>query len=260
MGIGLKCKETPFLEIPMKNQAAQKVPTSSSSYAGNIPFSDPLLKPYLKSFKAGETLFSQGEAGHTLFIVASGVIQLTATRDEQELFISELGEGHVLGEKAILGVNIPHKRFFGARAKTDSVVLEMSAADMENLEIKNPSLVIRIFERIGKISIERLDRIDHLIKVLRPANNVERFIYMIVHFCHFEGKKESNGTRVHLPMDTIRYYISMTPFDIEYCFQELDKRGILLNEGNHNYRMTDQAKLITSVNDLKDGLPSLTSV
>lgn len=243
----------------MKTTAAKA--TSAAMYAGNIPFSDPLLKPYLRHLKAGDTLFRQGDPGNTLFIIAEGVIQLTATRDEQELFISELNEGHVLGEKAIVGAApSPHKRFFGARAKTTATVLEMSSQDMEDLETKNPSLVIRIFERIGKISVERLDRIDHLIKVLRPANNVERLVYMIVHFCHFEGKKDSSGTRVHLPMDTIRYYISMTPFDIEYCLAELDKQGILINEGSDNYRMTEQAKLITSINSLKDGLPSLTSV
>lgn len=242
----------------MKNNAAfAAVP--SSNFAGNIPFEDPLLKPYLKHLKAGEALFTQGEMGRTLFVIAAGTVQLTAVRDEQELFISELGPNHVLGEKAIVGKS-PHKRFFGARAKTDATVLEVSAHDMEELEFKNPSLVIRIFERIGKVSVERLDRIDHLVKVLRPANNVERLVYLVIHFCHFEGKKNNDGVRVHLPMDTIRYYIAMTPFDIEYCFAEMHKMGLLINEGDDNYRMTQQAKLIDAVGLLKDSLPSLTAV
>ena len=204
-------------------------------------------------------MFEQGEVGKTLFIIAEGTVQLTATRDEQELFISELEPGHVLGEKAIVGRS-PHKRFFGARAKTDAVVLELSAIDMEDLENKNPSIVIRIFERIGKISVERLDRIDHLIKVLRPANNIERLVYLVIHFCHFEGKKTAHGTQVHIPMDTIRYYISMTPFDIETSFAELDSAGILVSQGDDNYLMTDQAKLIGSIARLRDSLPELKAV
>lgn len=228
-------------------------------YSGNIPFGDPLLRPYLRQLKAGEVLFEQGEVGKTLFIIAEGTVQLTATRDEQELFISELEPGHVLGEKAIVGRS-PHKRFFGARAKTDAVVLELSAIDMEDLENKNPSIVIRIFERIGKISVERLDRIDHLIKVLRPANNIERLVYLVIHFCHFEGKKTAHGTQVHIPMDTIRYYISMTPFDIETSFAELDSAGILVSQGDDNYLMTDQAKLIGSIARLRDSLPELKAV
>jgi CRP-like cAMP-binding protein len=239
----------------MNSQAAPK----TNQYAGNIPFEDPLLRPYIKHFKAGEVVFQQGDVGGTLFIVASGVLQLTATRDEQELFISELGAGHVLGEKAILSTT-PHKRFFGARAKTDATALQLSPEDMGTLELKNPSLVIRIFERIGKVSVERLDRIDHLIKVLRPADNVERLIYMIIHFCHFEGKKSPEGVRVLLPMDTIRYYISMTPFEIDYCFEELHRAGLFLGEGNDTYRMTDQAKLIASLDSLKEALPNLTPV
>lgn len=230
--------------------------TTPNQYSGNIPFEDPLLKPFLKELKAGQEIFKQGDVGKTLFIVANGVLVLTAKRDEQELFISELGPGHVLGEKSLLSPT-PHKRFFGARAKTDATVLELSSEDVGLLEIKNPSIVIRIYERVGKVSVERLDRIDHLIKVLRPANNVERLIYLIIHFCHFEGKKSSEGIRIHLPPDTIRYYVSMTPFDIDYVFEELHKSGIVLNEGNHNYLMTQQAKLIESVQALKEGLPSL---
>jgi CRP-like cAMP-binding protein len=243
----------------MSTNSAASVMPFSNAYTGNIPFEDPLLKRYMKTYKPGDALFAQGEVGKTLFIIASGVIQLTAIRDEQELFISELGEGHVLGEKSIVG-HTPHKRFFGARAKTEARVLEMSSADMEDLEQKNPSIVIRIYERIGKVSVERLDRIDHLIKVLRPANNVERLVYLIIHFSHFEGKKGTGGTRVHLPMDTIRYYISMTPFDIEHCFTELNSLGILISEGNDNYRMVEQAKLISSIPQLKDNLPSLAAV
>ncbi|MBY0371337.1 Crp/Fnr family transcriptional regulator [bacterium] len=231
----------------------------SLKFAGNIPFADPLLKPYIRRYKAGEELFEQGEVGNTLFIIAEGTVQLTATRDEQELFISEIAPGHVLGEKAIVGKS-PHKRFFGARAKTDVVAMEMSSIDMEDLENKNPSIVIRIFERIGKISVERLDRIDHLIKVLRPANNVERLIYLVIHFCHFEGQKTPQGTLVHLPMDTIRYYISMTPFDIETSFGELDRLGILVDQGEGTYLMTEQAKLIASIPQLRDNLPELRAV
>ena len=240
----------------MKSNAARAV---SVNFAGNIPFEDPLLKPYLRTLKAGEAIFHQGDMGSTLFIVAHGTLQLTAVRDEQELFISELHTGHVLGEKAIVGKS-PHKRFFGARAKTDATVLELSSHDMEELELKNPALVIRIFERIGKVSVERLDRIDHLVKVLRPANNVERLVYLVIHFCHFEGKKVDNGVRVHLPMDTIRYYISMTPFDIEYTFSELHKTGLLISEGDDNYVMVQQAKLIDAIAVLKDNLPSLQTV
>jgi CRP/FNR family transcriptional regulator, cyclic AMP receptor protein len=230
--------------------------TPPNQYSGNIPFEDPLLKPFLKELKSGQELFKQGDVGKTLFIVAKGILILTANRDEQELFISELGPGHVLGEKSLLSMT-PHKRFFGARAKTDATVLELSSEDVATLENKNPSIVIRIFERVGKVSVERLDRIDHLIKVLRPANNVERLIYLIVHFCHFEGKKSAEGIRIHLPPDTIRYYVSMTPFDIDYVFDELHKSGVVINEGNSNYLMTQQAKLIDSLQALKDGLPSL---
>jgi CRP-like cAMP-binding protein len=105
----------------------------------------------------------------------------------------------------------PHKRFFGARAKTDVVAMEFSAADFEKLEKTSPETALEIMHRVCKVSVDRLDRIDHLIKVLRPADNIDRLVYMIIHFSHFEGHKTPEGTRVHLPIDTVRYYMELAP-------------------------------------------------
>lgn len=234
-----------------------------SAAAKVLPFQSwlerPELKQYQRNYKTGDSLFRQGDEGNTLFIVSKGVVQLTAIRDEQELHISVLEPGHVLGEKAILGIK-PHKRFFGARAKTDVTVLEFTAADFEALEKSHPATAIEILHRICRVSVDRLDRIDHLIKVLRPADNIDRLVYMIIHFCHFEGQKTSEGVKVHLPLDTIRYYISMSPFEIEQCLAELHKMDVFTSTTNSNFVLRDQAALIASIPQLKESIPTITAI
>jgi CRP/FNR family transcriptional regulator, cyclic AMP receptor protein len=222
-------------------------------------FDRPELKPFLREFKAGDTLFKQGESGNTLFVITKGVVQLTAIRDEQELHISSLEPGHVLGEKAILGVK-PHKRFFGARAKTDCAVLEFTADDFEKLETLAPSIALQIMHRVCRVSVDRLDRIDHLIKVLRPADNIDRLVYMIIHFSHFEGQKTAQGTKVHLPIDTVRYYMAMSPFEIETCLAELHKSNVLISLSNSDFLLKDQAALIAAIPHLKENIPTITAI
>ncbi len=222
-------------------------------------FSRPELKAFQRSYKPGDLLFNQGDSGNSLFVITGGTVQLTAIRDEQELHISDLEPGHVLGEKAILGVK-PHKRFFGARAKSAVTALEFTAADFDTLEKTSPKVAIEILHRVCKVSVDRLDRIDHLIKVLRPADNVDRLVYMIVHFSHFEGRKGTDGVRVHLPIDTVRYYVAMSPFDIEQCLGELNKMNVFVSLGSDDYLLKDQAALIGSIPQLKEAIPTITPI
>jgi len=222
-------------------------------------FDRPELKQFQRKYKKGEVLFNQGDNGNTLFVIVSGVVQLTAVRDEAELHISSLEPGHVLGEKAILAVK-PHKRFFGARAKTDVVAMEFSAADFEKLEKTSPETALEIMHRVCKVSVDRLDRIDHLIKVLRPADNIDRLVYMIIHFSHFEGHKTPEGTRVHLPIDTVRYYMAMSPFEIETCLAELHKMNVLISTADDNFVLKDQAALISAIPQLKECIPTITAI
>lgn len=235
------------------------MPSSAKVLPFESAFDRPELKPYQRKYKAGDTLFKQGDNGNTLFVITQGVVQLTAIRDEQELHISSLEPGHVLGEKAILGVR-PHKRFFGAKAKTDVRALEFSADDFEKIQNLAPQLAIEILNRVCRVSVDRLDRIDHLIKVLRPADNIDRLVYMIIHFCHFEGQKTAEGTKVHLPIDTIRYYMSMSPFEIEQCLAELHKSNIFVSLSNSDFLLKDQAGLIASVPQLKENIPTITAI
>lgn len=53
-------------------------------------------------YEAGETLIQQGETGDTLFIIESGRVQVTVTRDGVEWPVAERGPGEYVGEIALL--------------------------------------------------------------------------------------------------------------------------------------------------------------
>ena len=53
-------------------------------------------------FKAGETIFSEGQPGNKLFIVRSGSVALTTKVENEVLPLTELGPGEVFGEMSLI--------------------------------------------------------------------------------------------------------------------------------------------------------------
>jgi len=216
----------------------------------------PQLRKFVRRFEPGDHLFRQGTPGNTFFLVIHGTVRLTAERDGQELMVSLLEAGEVLGEKCLFQEKA-RKRFFGAVAETAVTAAELLGTDLQTIEREAPTLATQILKRVCQVSIDRLDRINHMVKVLRSSNNVERLVYLLVHFAYFGGREVANGDRFFLPLETIRYYISMSPFEIEECLAELQRRDILIGDGPSAYVLTDSKALIGSIAALKDALPDI---
>ena len=60
----------------------------------------------LKSFKAGETLYSEGEEGDYLDLIRSGTVVLVQKPDDVELVLSQLQSGDLVGQMALMGTPI----------------------------------------------------------------------------------------------------------------------------------------------------------
>lgn len=57
----------------------------------------------VRRHKAGETVFSEGELGESLFIVRSGGLTLTRQRDGQKLLVAQISSGQLAGQMALMG-------------------------------------------------------------------------------------------------------------------------------------------------------------
>ena len=55
-----------------------------------------------RTYEDGEMLFSEGEAGHELFIIQSGKVKITKITADKEILIAVLNPGDILGEMALL--------------------------------------------------------------------------------------------------------------------------------------------------------------
>ena len=89
-----------------------------------------------RSFTAGETVFREGDSGHSLFIVLEGEIELVRVAASGELLHSvTFAPGTWFGEVALLGVTT---RAILARARTDARLAELGSRQLHELYRADP--------------------------------------------------------------------------------------------------------------------------
>jgi len=76
----------------------------------------------IKRLRAGETVFSEGETGDSLFIVRSGGLSLSRKRGAQEVMVAQIAAGSLAGEMALMGDPV---RRDTARATVASELIEL---------------------------------------------------------------------------------------------------------------------------------------
>jgi len=102
----------------------------------------------------GEVLFKQGEADATLYIVASGIIEVTQTNDSRSVALGRLGAGEYVGEIGLL-TGAPHSAT--AQARTHSYIHHLPREAIEPLLKANVELTAA-FEKSIRRGLDVLNR------------------------------------------------------------------------------------------------------
>ena len=94
-----------------------------------------------------ELLFSQGAADATLYIIASGVLEITVTGDGDAITLGCLGAGEYVGEICLL-TGSPHAAT--ARARTHCYIHQLTREAIEPLLEGNPALAVAIDKSVRR--------------------------------------------------------------------------------------------------------------
>jgi CRP-like cAMP-binding protein len=107
------------------------------------------------SFPEGDTIFREGELGHSFFLVVEGSVSISSKGE----FLAQLGEGGCFGEGALLSDEV---RGATAKASEDATLFELRKESFAELKDKYLKVRFRINELHGqriaegiKTSIER---------------------------------------------------------------------------------------------------------
>jgi small-conductance mechanosensitive channel/CRP-like cAMP-binding protein len=101
-----------------------------------------------------ELLFSQGAADATLYIVASGILEVTATSDGVAVTLGNLGAGEYIGEICLL-TGAAHSAT--ARARTHCYIHQLSREAIQPILTANPALAVA-FDKSVRHGLDLLKR------------------------------------------------------------------------------------------------------
>jgi CRP-like cAMP-binding protein len=106
-------------------------------------FDEVLLKKFTQCYAAGDTIFSESEPGHEMYIIKSGRVKVIRTKDSEEQLLSMLGPGSLFGEMALIEAK-PRSATVVAMEKTE--VLMVTFTDLEQILSSKPEFLFKLIQ------------------------------------------------------------------------------------------------------------------
>ncbi len=115
---------------------------------------------HVRSFRAGETVCEADEMLKTVFLVASGRVQLyRTTGDGRHFVIATLGQGSMFGEDSLLGGNGPDTRAIALEPCTVWAMPQKQAMEISSI---NPMFGFGLMQAMGKRVLEAENRLEQM--------------------------------------------------------------------------------------------------
>ncbi len=106
-------------------------------------FDEALLEKFIQSYEAGDTIFSESEPGHEMYIIKSGRVKVIRNKDSEEQLLSILGPGSSFGEMALIEAK-PRSATVMAVEKTE--VLMVTYTDLEQILSSKPEFLFKLIQ------------------------------------------------------------------------------------------------------------------
>jgi CRP-like cAMP-binding protein len=205
------------------------------------------LKKLVRKYDSGTYLFQQGGQAKTMFILLEGEIDLVGEQDGDEHVIMQMGAGQFLGEKALIK-DTSYQRAYGARALTAVTAVEIGLSDIEKIRKTDASGMVDVLCRVFQLSIDRLDKMNHLCKLLRGSDNLQRLVDLIIYFSHVDGKTVEGGSREFaMNLESLHYYIDLDMTTIQKEVSAMVSKGLLKSVGANRFQLSDEEGLRSHV-------------
>jgi CRP-like cAMP-binding protein len=203
---------------------------------------DALMARFGREFPAGVVLFREGEPGTEMFVVQSGLVQVSKRVGNVERPIATFGRGEFLGEMAILN-NKP--RTATATVLEDATCLVIDAHTLELMVARNAEIAMRLIKKLAA----RLDAADGLVQILLNPDPQARVLLGLKRHAEAFGEPEGEGIRVHVSVETLAAEVGATLEQAEEVLERLRRM--------HIAEIGDEGILVSDVRRLLDFLEFL---
>ncbi len=139
--------------------------------------------------RRGETLFAQGEAADSLYVILHGLLRVVVSGEDGEAVVNELGRGDTVGEMGLLS---GEARSAAVIAVRDSALCRFSKPAFDRLVEQHPAVMTRIavqmVQRLRRISQRSRASSRPLTVAILPASaGTDGFVERLAAACGQQG-------------------------------------------------------------------------
>ncbi len=192
-----------------------------------------------KSYKKGETIFSQGDNLDSIVIINEGsakAYKYTPEGREQILYL--FSEGDFFGEQYLLS-----KRTATYCVQTLEAVKAcmLSKEHFQKLLLQYPDMGIKIIEELGT----RMFRLEHAMESMGVRNIDLRIHSLLLDYSAKYGRKVTEGILLRLPLsrEGMANYLGVARETVSRKLSQLEKDGIIQSVSNKSILILNEAAL-----------------
>ncbi|HLL26537.1 MAG TPA: Crp/Fnr family transcriptional regulator [Xanthobacteraceae bacterium] len=190
----------------------------------------------LRSFSAGQTIFSMGSPGNSMMAVLSGSIRISIpSASGKELVLAILKAGQIFGEIALLDGK---ERTADATAATDCRLAVLERSDVLALLDRHPSAWLKVVE----VLCDRLRRTDQQISELALLQLPVRLAKTLLRLAEDSASSSPHGIEIQFSQRELGNFVGATRESVNKCLGDWQRAGILHIEENVIV-LTDRASL-----------------
>lgn len=177
-----------------------------------------LVDRFGKHFPPGTVLFREGDEGHEVFIIVSGMVSIYKGSGTIRKILAELGPDEFFGEMAIFN---KAPRTATAETTEESLIVTISRDHFRTLLFNSYDFRINLVKKLAK----RLkDTVDEMVKLWEDPRAIylEKIIFQIM---HTDQKWQEEGIPPGLLVQEIANYSGMRLSEIDTVFRRLLDSG-----------------------------------
>lgn len=175
-----------------------------------------------KKYQKNEMIYRTYDDANDIFVVQKGRIRTYAiTKDGQEVTYEILGKGKIFGETSLLNQG---KRPVYASAVVDTILLQISKKDVEELIMQYPAFSMAFIKMIAETNVYLCDRLRNN----QDYNRYQKVIYFLLDTTKEDAvdKEISHGVLPYTHED-IANCVQLNRVTVSRVLNELEKKGYI---------------------------------
>jgi CRP/FNR family transcriptional regulator, cyclic AMP receptor protein len=189
-----------------------------------------------RSFREGEIVFSQGNAGDALYAVVTGKIRISAgAADGREIFLNIMEPGDTFGEIALLDGGT---RTATATATAASELVSIRREHFVGLLEREPRVALELLRLCG----ERLRWTSGLVEDAALRNASTRLAKRVLSLGQLHGQRVSGGLTLRISQEDLASFLGVSRQVVNQYLQDWKGRG-WVNLGRGVITVRDEAAI-----------------